>query len=58
MVAELKAYAGSGNNESTVKSLREEVARLKNLNKNRDVILSDLEVRSASLRETETQLKL
>ena len=54
LVAELKAYAGSGSNEATVKTLREEIIRLKNLNKNRDVILSDLEERSASLRETET----
>jgi TolA-binding protein len=62
LVTELKAYAGgsspSGSNEATVKTLREEVARLKNLNKNRDVILADLEDRSATLRETETQLKL
>ena len=58
LVAELKAYAGSGSNETTVKTLRDEVARLKNLNKNRDVILTDLEERAATLRETETQLKL
>lgn len=41
-----------------IKALKDEVARLKSLNKNRDDILTDLEQKNHNLRETETQLKL
>ena len=41
-----------------VKKLNEEIQRLRSLNKNRDEIISEMENKSKSLRETETQLKM
>ena len=65
LISELKKYhdpssraggesASSGSSEMQIKSLKDEVARLKSLNKNRDDILSDLETKNTNLRETET----
>lgn len=44
--------------EMQIKQLKEEIARLKSLNKNRDDILEEIDQKNHNLRETETQLKL
>ena len=41
-----------------IKQLKEEIQRLKSLNKNRDDILEEIDQKNHNLRETETQLKL
>ena len=41
-----------------IKNLKDEINRLKSLNKNRDDILSEIDQKNHNLRETETQLKL
>ena len=38
--------------------MKDEIARLKSLNKNRDEILNEIDQKNTNLRETETQLKL
>lgn len=48
----------NGMQEMQIKQLKEEIARLKSLNKNRDDILEEIDQKNHNLRETETQLKL
>lgn len=45
-------------NDMQVRQLQDEVTRLRSINKNRDNILSEIDSKNQSLRETETQLKL
>jgi len=45
-------------NDVQVRQLQDEVQRLRSINKNRDNILSEIDSKNQSLRETETQLKL
>lgn len=44
----------ASSHELLIKQLKEEIARLKAINKNRDEILSDLDQKNHNLRETET----
>ena len=51
--------SGSSSGDSTeIKRLLEENQKLKSLNKDREDLLKDLEMRSKSMRETETKLKI
>jgi len=45
-------------NDVQIRQLQDEVQRLRSINKNRDNILSEIDSKNQSLRETETQLKL
>jgi hypothetical protein len=62
LINELKQYHGtssSGNASNLqIRQLQEEITRLRQLNKNRDDILNEIDTKNQSLRETETKLKL
>lgn len=53
-----KNMASNQVNDMQVRQLQEEVTRLRSINKNRDNILSEIDSKNQSLRETETALKL
>jgi hypothetical protein len=52
MLNSKNAYSNKDNNE--IKILKEEIQKLRSLNKNRDEIIAQMESQNKSLRETET----
>lgn len=61
-IKELKQYSkpqdSSASNSTEIKQLKDEIARLNSINKNRNDMLQEIDTKNHNLRETETKLKL